>query len=100
MNETFLNTYSPFTQEEIDAHDNWVYELQVKIKRLHAAIGRMFEKELITADMIAEALDNNESENDLDSLKVIFCSWGGSKEQADEVATKFSLILKVIRSYQ
>lgn len=52
-----------------------IYDLRVQVKQLHAAIGRMHEHSVISADMIAEALDNNIATDDLDSLKVIFCSW-------------------------
>lgn len=95
---TNLNTYSPFSQEEIDAHDEWVADLQGKIKGLHATIGRMFEKGNITGDMIAEALDLDADPDSLEDIEVIFHSWGGVV-YPNYIET-FSLILKTIRSYR
>lgn len=87
------------TEQYFSDDHQLIYDLRVKINHLHLAIGRMFESGLITDDMIAEALTNNESIDDISSLKVIFCSWGGDKERADQAAEQLSLILKKIKSY-
>jgi hypothetical protein len=88
--------------DEITETEQYIYDLRVKIKRQNAAMGRMFEKGLITSDMIAEALDEDRHEDQfsLDTLKVIYCSWGGDQNRIPTALRQFDLIIKTIRSYQ
>lgn len=78
-----------------------IYDLRVQVKQLHAAIGAMHEHSVISADMIAEALDRNIATDDLDSLKVIFCSWMPNHENGyDKIAAQqLSDDLAEIRNY-
>lgn len=103
-----VNRYASLTDEEIDEQEQMVYDLRVEIKRLNASIGRMFEKGLISHDMIAEALDDKIDPDDIDSLRVIFSSWKENNDNividdnmtVDLAVAHFVLILKTIRSYQ
>jgi hypothetical protein len=86
--------------EQIDLLEDSIYELRVKVKQLHASIGRMFQTELITDDMIAEALDEETDITGYDSLKVIYNSWGGDPVDNTDAMSTFMFILNKIRSYQ
>lgn len=92
------NSYSVYSQEEIDLHDDWTYDLQTEIKQLQEAISRMFENAYISADMIAEALFNKVNPDDAESLKTIYNSWHG--KPYEPAIAQFQHILKRIRSYQ
>jgi len=92
--------YANITEEELDAVCTRMQELRIEIVEINEMIGRMFENRYITADMIAEALNEKEDPDDLTALRVIYHSWDGSKEQTNIAIKQFSTILKTIRSYQ
>lgn len=87
------------TAQELDDTLDRLQELRLQVARLHATIGRMFEKGLITDDMIGEALNEGTNADDQDGLQVIFNSWGGNTTRSEEAANQFALILKTIKSY-
>lgn len=90
--------YANITEEELDAVCTRVQELRIEIVQINETIGRMFEKGNITADMIAEALNEKTDPDDYETLKVIYNSW--SVKPISNAIDEFSLILKTIRSYQ
>lgn len=88
------------TEQYFSDDHQLIYDLRVEVKRLHAAIGRMYEKNGITADMIAEALNNKEDDNDRAALAVIYNSWTEkSVDASSSTIDTFVLILKTIKSY-
>ena len=88
------------TQEQqlSDSHQ-LIYDLRVQINQLHLTIGRMYENERITADMIAEALDQEIEPDDSYSLEVIYNSWGGKENRSAEADEQFFEILNKIKKY-
>lgn len=92
--------YANITEEELDAICTRVQELRFEIVQINETIGRMFEKGNITADMIAEALNEKVDPDDLEWLTVIFNSWQENPQSKYKAIPQFSLILKTIRSYQ
>ena len=92
--------YANITEEELDAICTRVQELRIEIVQINETIGRMFEKGNITADMIAEALNEKVDPDDLEWLTVLFKSWPENPQSKYKAIPQFSLILKTIRSYQ
>ncbi len=92
--------YANITEEELDAICTRVQELRIEIVQINETIGRMFENRYITADMIAEALNEKEDPDDLLSLRLIYNSWEGDHQHINYAIKQFSTILKKIRSYQ
>lgn len=88
------------TEEDLNNTLNHMHELRLEIKALNAQIGKMFEKGLITNDMIAEALDEKVDPDDHYGLEVIFNSWGGKSNRNSDAVEQFELILTTIRSYR
>jgi hypothetical protein len=93
-------TTANITEEDLNDTLNHMHDLRVEIMRLNAALGRMFEKGLITDDMIAEALNDKIKPEDKESLSVIFCSWSGDKTLREKATEQFKLILQTINSYK
>lgn len=88
------------TEEDLNETLNHMHDLRVEVKRLHKAIGRMFESGLITDDMIGEALDDKVDIDDHYSLEVVFNSWGGNTNRNSDAVEQFISILEKIKSYQ
>lgn len=83
-----------------DYLEQQIYELKKQVKDINYTIARIFETETITADMIAQALDDNTDPQNYQDLKTIYCSWGGNPRDNTDAVARFTKILNVIRSYQ